>query len=47
MWLLGLKGLVRIDKKNKQKKKINILVERPIIIIGLSTRMFIAVIKRL
>ena len=47
MWILGLKGLVRIDKKNKQKKKINILVERPIIIIGLSTRMFIAVIKRL
>ena len=47
MWLLGLKGLVRIDKKNKQQKKINILVERPIIIIGLSTRMFIAVIKRL
>ena len=46
MWILGLKGLVRIDKKNKQKK-INILVERPIIIIGLSTRMFIAVIKRL
>ena len=45
MWILGLKGLVRIDKKNK--KKINILVERPIIIIGLSTRMFIAVIKRL
>ena len=47
MWILGLKGLVRIDKKKKQKKKINILVERPIIIIGLSTRMFIAVIKRL
>ena len=46
MWILGLKGLVRIDKKIN-KKKINILVERPIIIIGLSTRMFIAVIKRL